>query len=163
MVIDLILDRKAGEFKYNAKKAYDYIRTEEECFDFIENGINISGAMDHGTEEDVKKQLCNYILKNDYNPEICEYINSVNWLDDDSVTRDDVRKLAQNFLDTADKYAKHVSDYIDGDQSDSAAWGYYVVKQAEQKFIDAVNELEGYHAYDACLNYELAEAFLPAA
>ena len=39
----------------------------------------ITRAMDYGTEEDVRKALCNYIM-GEYNPEICNYINSVQWL-----------------------------------------------------------------------------------
>ncbi len=44
-------------------------------------GHGITAAMDYGTEEDVKRALCDYIDKNEYNPEIKEYINSVNWLE----------------------------------------------------------------------------------
>lgn len=40
----------------------------------------ITRAMDGGTEEEVKAELCNYILKNGYNTEICEFIQSVNCL-----------------------------------------------------------------------------------
>jgi hypothetical protein len=28
----------------------------------------------------VKRELCKYIKDNEYNMELCEYINSVNWL-----------------------------------------------------------------------------------
>ena len=43
-------------------------------------GNEITAAMDYGTEKDVKQALCNYIDKQNYNPEIKNYINSVNWL-----------------------------------------------------------------------------------
>lgn len=76
MIIDLILDRRAGD-AYNAREAYAYIQEEESVFfeDFP-----ISRAMDGGTEQDVKKALCSYVRAAGYNPEICDYINSVNWL-----------------------------------------------------------------------------------
>lgn len=77
MIIDLILDRKDGydyyppEF-YNELQAYGNI--------FHEIAWDIARAMDDGTEEDVKRELCRYVLEQGYNPKICEYINSVNWL-----------------------------------------------------------------------------------
>ena len=96
MIIDLILDRKAdeediangythvkmpnGEIKsleYNPREFYYYIRRYESELD----DDRISYAMDYGTEEDVKQALCDYIYDYDYNPEICNFINSVNWLE----------------------------------------------------------------------------------
>lgn len=40
----------------------------------------ISRALDGGTEEDVKRELCLYIDDNGYNPAIKDYINSIQWL-----------------------------------------------------------------------------------
>ena len=85
MIIDLILDRKDnlqdGIKSYNAHDFYI------ECMDYngIFNGIanGITRAMDGGTEADVKRELCKYIANNDYNPAICDFINSVSWLDSD--------------------------------------------------------------------------------
>jgi hypothetical protein len=48
--------------------------------DYGEVGFGITAAMDGGTEEDVKRELCKYIKDNEYNMELCEYINKVNWL-----------------------------------------------------------------------------------
>ena len=83
MIIDLILDRKDneeafGEDLYSSLDFYYEIRDYEEIF-----GLNgdISKSMDYGTENDVKKALCDYIDKNDYNPEIKEYINSKSWIE----------------------------------------------------------------------------------
>ena len=83
MIIDLILDRKDneeafGEDLYSSLDFYYEIRDYEEIL-----GLNgdISKAMDYGTENDVKKALCDYIDKNDYNPEIKEYINSKSWIE----------------------------------------------------------------------------------
>ena len=41
---------------------------------------NITRAMDCGTEEDVKRELCKYIDEGKYNPAIKDYINGRNWL-----------------------------------------------------------------------------------
>jgi hypothetical protein len=76
MIIDFILDRRAG-VPYDAKKFYDYVRGEEDVFEF---DPVISRAMDGGSEEDVKKALCRYIVDQGYNDRVCDYINSVDWL-----------------------------------------------------------------------------------
>lgn len=110
MIVDLILDRKDDDelikqgfthakywdgrlrpLAYDPKKFYDdlvgYIVPMKD-----ENGnwtkvadpdcpaTKISRAMDSGTEQDVKDALCAYITNCNYNPEICDYINSRNWL-----------------------------------------------------------------------------------
>ena len=69
MIIDLILDRKEGYgTPYNTREGTDY---------------KISRALDGGSEKDVKKALCEYVM-GEYNPKICNYINSVSWLEDDA-------------------------------------------------------------------------------
>lgn len=83
MIIDLILDRKDntefyGVDTYNAHDFYMECMEYNGIFKGIADGI--TSAMDYGTEEEIKKELCNYIIKNEYNKEICNYINSVNWL-----------------------------------------------------------------------------------
>lgn len=78
MIIDLILDRKDSE-EYNARDFY------YACLHYGEVGDDITRALDSGTEKDVKKALCDYVIDNDYNKNICKYINSVNWLDDSVV------------------------------------------------------------------------------
>lgn len=81
MIIDAILDRKDG-IAYNPADFYRYI------FGFVghsadEAAREITHAMDCGDESDVKKALCNYVIDYEYNPTICAYINSVDWLVDD--------------------------------------------------------------------------------
>ena len=76
MIADFILDRRAG-VPYDAKKFYDYVRGEEDVFEF---NPAISRAMAGGSEEDVKKALCRYIVDQGYNDRVCDYINSVDWL-----------------------------------------------------------------------------------
>lgn len=73
MLIDLILDR-AADTAYNPHDFY--IRAMEYKQD------EVTRAMDGGTERDVKAALCDYIKRNEYNRDICAYIESVNWLDE---------------------------------------------------------------------------------
>lgn len=77
MIIDLILDRKNGS-PYNAREFYNDVMAYEEGSDY-----KISRALDGGSEKDVKKALCEYVM-GEYNPKICNYINSVSWLEDDA-------------------------------------------------------------------------------
>ena len=96
MIIDLILDRQddendiaAGDARkrlvkgelvpvaYSASECYRRVREYEAGFGFAPE---ITLAMDYGTESDVKIAICNYIIANDYNPEICNFVNSVNWI-----------------------------------------------------------------------------------
>lgn len=79
MIVDRILDRKDGE-PYNAKNFYNYCMDEMMDFGYYIGG-EITRAMDSRTNADVQEALCKYILEQDYNPEICDYIRSVDWLD----------------------------------------------------------------------------------
>ena len=74
MIIDLILDRKDGY-------SYSDVQFYRDLIQYGEIGFDIARAMDSGTEEDIQNSLCAYIIDNDYNVEICDYIRSVNWLD----------------------------------------------------------------------------------
>lgn len=73
MLIDLILDR-AADTHYNPKMFYLGAMAYKQD--------EVSRAMDEGTENDVKKALCDYIKRNEYNRDICAYIESVSWLDE---------------------------------------------------------------------------------
>ena len=84
MIIDLILDRKDnaeiyGTDSYNAHDFYVECMEYNRIFRGIADGI--TRAMDFGTEEEVRKELCKYITNNGYNAEICNYINSVKWIE----------------------------------------------------------------------------------
>ena len=85
MIIDLILDRKdnlqEGIKNYNARDFYFDCTRYNGIFDGIADGI--TRAMDGGTETDVKRELCKYITNNGYNPALCDFINSVEWLQDE--------------------------------------------------------------------------------
>lgn len=75
MIIDLILDRKDGK-EYNAKQFYNRVMEYENDM----NSFAISTALDSGNEKDIRKMLCIYITRNGYNPEICNFINELNWI-----------------------------------------------------------------------------------
>ena len=78
MIIDEILDRKAGR-PYNAKAFYNYCMKEASVFGYYIGG-EIMRAMDSRKNADVQEALCKYILEQDYNSDICDYIRSVDWL-----------------------------------------------------------------------------------
>ena len=85
MIIDLILDRKdALENDVKSYNAHDFYM---DCMDYNSTFYGIADgilqAMDEGTEENVKNELCLYILRNGYNSDICDFINSVEWLQDE--------------------------------------------------------------------------------
>lgn len=77
MIIDLILDRKSGEAYEPREFYYDVVGYGEIWPDLA---WPIARAIDEGTEQDVKNELCAYIDKAGYNTVIKEYINSVEWL-----------------------------------------------------------------------------------
>ena len=83
MIIDMILDRKGFE---EEDGIMDYYNPREFYHDMMEyggSGLDIARAMDYGTEDDVRKELCKYIDNNNYNPQIKDYINSVEWIKED--------------------------------------------------------------------------------
>ena len=98
MIIDLILDRKDG-YPYKAKEFYN------DVFNYGEIGFDITRAMDSGPEEDVKRELCDYIIRNDYNPKICNYINRVTWLEDEATTKE-----LNHSIDWIDRYNDFYND-----------------------------------------------------
>lgn len=93
MIVDLILDRHDNEDVI--RDGYDCVRYPNgqivsilydphkfytDVVGYGEIGDDIARAMDGGTEEDVKRALCEYIDRNGYNPGIKKYINSRDWL-----------------------------------------------------------------------------------
>ena len=83
MIIDLILDRKdheeaTGNDTYNPYSFYREVMSYESIFEMPRD---ISVALDYGTEDDVRKALCAYIDREQYNPEIKKYVNSKTWLE----------------------------------------------------------------------------------
>ena len=80
MIIDLILDRKDGQ-QYKASSFYYDVMEYAEIWPDDANPI--THAMDEGNNDDVRSALCAYIDRQGYKPEIKDYINSVQWLEDD--------------------------------------------------------------------------------
>lgn len=75
MVIDLILDRKDGK-EYNFKEFFENVFKYGKTF----QNYSLINAFAMGNEKDIKKALCDYIIYNDYNQNICDYIKSVKWI-----------------------------------------------------------------------------------
>jgi len=91
MIIDLILDRRAADKQEDETgkrpiwftgeiDEYDPAKFYRDVMSYGEIGHDITRALDGGTEDDVKRELCKYIINGEYNPNICGYIYSVNWL-----------------------------------------------------------------------------------
>ena len=80
MIIDLILDRKDGAF-YNPHDFY----MEVASYGYLTpvHSERITRAMDGGEEDDVRRELINYIHQNGYNEDLKDYIESVKWLEKD--------------------------------------------------------------------------------
>lgn len=76
MIIDSILDRKAG-FTYNEEEElqYMYDMATLHSMDYL------AAALDGGSDLDIKKALAKYVIENNYNIDIIDYIYSVKWLD----------------------------------------------------------------------------------
>lgn len=91
MLIDLICDRKAGQ-PYNAKKFYDAVTSYLDTFPCY---IGVARALDGGTEADVITELCDYIKSQGYNLDLCDYISSVKWLEDDEPKDDKSQNTEQ--------------------------------------------------------------------
>lgn len=74
MIIDVILDRRAGdEYTTNEmRRLYVY------AMDF--KFWDLADALDNGDNEDIQRELCQYVSDQNYNPAIIDYINSVDWV-----------------------------------------------------------------------------------
>lgn len=80
MIIDLILDRKDGDY-YDAISFYNNVIGYEKSSNI---GNSISKAFKSGKERNVKQALIDYIDENGYNNSIKKYIQSVDWLVSDN-------------------------------------------------------------------------------
>lgn len=79
MIIDLIIERKDGT-RYNPEEFYKDVCMYEDDLPEDDDVPNISKAIESKNEWKVKKELCWYIISQEYNPELCSYIMSVKWL-----------------------------------------------------------------------------------
>lgn len=74
MIIDVILDRRAGD-KYTVnemRRLYEY------AMDF--KFWDLAEALDTGDNEDIQRELSQYISDQNYCSTIIDYINSVDWV-----------------------------------------------------------------------------------
>lgn len=76
MIIDFILDLKDGyeEINFDNMK---YIYDEAMLFGFD----YLSKALDEGSNKDIQNALCRYVIENDYNTKLCEFIKKQNFLE----------------------------------------------------------------------------------
>ena len=79
MIIDCILER-FNEIKRTGKDSYNAHDFYMDIVDYGKEGWDITAAMDYGDEEDIKRELCKYIVKNGYNKDICVLVNWFDWL-----------------------------------------------------------------------------------
>lgn len=82
MIIDLILDRKDGT-PYRPNRFRERVAEYGETWP--EMAAPILDAMEHGTDGTIKAALCQYVIENEYSPEICDYLCSVSWAMPDQI------------------------------------------------------------------------------
>lgn len=76
------------------------------------------------------------------------------------ITKEELKKAAKSFLDIADELNEKVSRYFDGSEKKEDEEAYWTVREADKKFIDALNSYYPGEGYEYGLNYELAESCL---
>lgn len=109
MLIDAILDRKYerenGIFRYDPRELYNYINGwAGNIYD------SVAHAMDEGTEEDVKKALCDYI-DTEYPAQIKDFVNSVDWLTaDPKKPKQELFQTIRAYKSREDMYAHNPLD-----------------------------------------------------
>ena len=137
MLIDLILDRKDGQI-YNAKEFYNAVM---EYTDVFPSYLPVARAMDGGTEADVISELCDYVRRENYSPEICDYISSVKWLEDEDrafydSNKEERDRAVYNLRATAENiasYASYAKGAIEGPYND-----YYDQVEKAQETVRAL-------------------------
>ena len=76
MIIDCVLDKlELTPFEKLTPGEIEYIKAECLIFEFD----YILTALKSGSNEEMKKALCNYIDNNEYNPELKYSINCAKW------------------------------------------------------------------------------------
>lgn len=74
MIIDTIMDRRDG-----CAYGHDdmtYMHEEAETFGFVD----LARALDSGSEDDIRRELCRYIDDGGYRQDVKKYVNSVDWI-----------------------------------------------------------------------------------
>ncbi len=132
MIIDLILDRQDGE-EYNAREFFARINEYAEIWPEICRPIILT--MDWGTDEDVRLELCRYIDREGYNPQIKDFINSVNWI-----------KRGQKYYKVFSNIgkARYILSYTDGQKmhSDGSDFWDIAIFSNKKAFDEAIMKWE---------------------
>lgn len=74
MIIDTILDRRDG-----CAYGHDdmtYMHEDAEMFGFSD----LACALDSGSDDDIRRELCRYIDDGGYLQDLKKYVNSVDWI-----------------------------------------------------------------------------------
>ena len=133
MIIDLILDRKDGT-PYNAIDFYRDVMEYESDFNLDRS---ISSALDYGDEKAVRKALCDYVINQGYNKNICNYINDVQWLKSD-VTNDRLNSVI-------DRITKEFNMFFDDEEIQvTVTSNSYVREQMMKVMDDIISAIEDY-------------------
>ena len=142
MVIDYILDRKNGS-PYNAGDFYRYAMKESNCFNGLFDAL--IRAMDFGEEEDVRNALKKYIKEQGYNMQICKFIDSVKWLEDDKGQPPKARDFAE--LSWCDEDIKNALEYLDWEASEDNIDEVYQ-EIDEEDFVEVMCEAGWHYIYN---------------
>lgn len=116
MIVDRILDRKD-----NYGEGYTPAGFCSACREYGAVGADIIQAMALGSEEAVKKALCVYVQKNEYNPLLVDYINRVNWVEK---TAPSVEIAAAKEFDEACRAKEEAYDKMQPAQGKVSVLGY---------------------------------------
>lgn len=116
MIVDRILDRKD-----NCGEGYTPAGFCSACREYGTVGADIIQAMALGSEEAVKKALCVYVHKNEYNPLLVDYINRVNWVEK---TAPSVEIAAAKAFDEAWRAKEEAYDKMQPGQGRVSVLGY---------------------------------------
>lgn len=119
MIIDLILDRKDGDY-YDATSFYNNVIGYEKSSNI---GNSISKAFKSGKERNVKQALIDYIDENGYNNSVKKYIQSVDWLVSDNELEERTVKSLESlqkrlfsamdaFIDAVEDIDDNIDDYL---------------------------------------------------
>lgn len=108
MIIDSILDRKNneqhGDFNYDPRKFYHYVN--QWAAYGMKDAIRIAHAMDELEEIDVKDALCLYIIHNEYNLQLIDYVMGRVWLT--KTTREPKKFLIECRMDDIDMATQEI-------------------------------------------------------
>ena len=161
MIVDLILDRRDDleeeRHRYCARGFYSECMEYSKVFDGIGDGI--TRAMDNGNEDDVKRELCRYIIDGGYALDICTFINSVDWLIDDNITV--IEEQEQNLRIKKLNGVLPLTDEVGPSNDNSNSFAWYKIK--DKNDFSAIQRAYRYMQFNTppmypnilCVKYEI--------